>query len=336
MFGGLRSVARRGYGKLSRLGGPEQPPPRCPPWNPRNKVTEVTARIADSPFDLTPETMGSALEFFHRNGYLHIHNAVPLEHCQGVVSGIMDFLGMNLDQPETWYRDNLPPNGMVELYQHPSMWKVRESPQIHRISAAIYGTEKLWTSIDRLNFKVPVDERHPQHDSPAFIHWDMDSSNIPNQRFLQGVLMLVDTDETMGGFQCVPGMYGEWLQNWIRSQPSDRDPFFPDLNALPQGKEVTVVRARAGDYIIWDSTLAHGSGRNLSNKPRFAQYVAQTLIPTGAEYERQLKERITAYQDRTCLPFEHHFGDQRGWERASYPPPQLTEHGQKLLGLLEW
>jgi hypothetical protein len=45
---------------------------------------------------------------------------------------------------------------------------------------------------------------------------------------VQGVLYLTDTTEDMGGFQCVPGMHRN-LEDWIKTQPRNRNPRVPDL-----------------------------------------------------------------------------------------------------------
>ena len=45
----------------------------------------------------------------------------------------------------------------------------------------------------------------------------------------EGVLALTDTATDQGGFQCVPGMH-RGLEEWIKTQPPDRNPRVPDLS----------------------------------------------------------------------------------------------------------
>ena len=66
---------------------------------------------------LTPQDKA----FFDDNGYVVIHTVVPQENLQGVVDAIFDFLGMDANNSEDWYREPHRPNGMVEIYQHQAL-----------------------------------------------------------------------------------------------------------------------------------------------------------------------------------------------------------------------
>src|SRR2546421_514088 len=77
----------------------------------------------------------------------------------------------------------------------------------------------------------------------------------------------------MGGFQCVPGFHKN-LEEWIATQPADRNPKIPDLSTLPPGMKVTPIPAKQGSMIIWINTLLHGNGHNRGNRPRFSQYIS--------------------------------------------------------------
>src|SRR4051794_31013304 len=102
----------------------------------------------------------SDLAFFAQNGYVVVHNAVPQKNLDAVIDAIWDFLGMDRDDPEDWYRDPLRSNGMVEMYQHPALWNNRQHPRVYQAFTEILGTPKLWVSIDRVCMKPP---RHPSH-----------------------------------------------------------------------------------------------------------------------------------------------------------------------------
>ena len=154
-----------------------------------------------------------------QEGYIVIPRIVPAENLLAVFKDICKHTGADLNKPATWYKPSIiNANGMVEMYHYQSMWDNRQYPAIHQVFAEIFGTEKLWVNIDRTNFKPPVDDRYPEFDNRGFIHWDVDMRKYPSIPFgVQGVLALTDTDENMGGFQCIPELYKE-LDAWVKRQ----------------------------------------------------------------------------------------------------------------------
>lgn len=279
-----------------------------------------------------PAFSQSDLDFFRENGYVILHDAVPPENLCAVINAVFEFLGMDPDDRETWYREPHRTNGMVELYQHQALWDNRQHPRVYQAFREIYGAEALWVSEDRACMKPPMHPAHPEYDHKGFTHWDVDTSRLPLPFRVQGVLALTDTSTDMGGFQCIPGFHKD-LDKWIAAQPVDRDPRAPDLNALPPGMRVTPIPMRAGDLLIWDTLLAHGNGHNVSDKPRWAQYI--TMSPAGSTEEAQA--RIDRWQNRKKPPYDRAFpGDSRRVEELHGQTAQLTPLGRKLLGLDAW
>ena len=269
-------------------------------------------------------------ESFRRNGYVVIPNAVPPENLQAVVDTMWQFLGMDRNNPEDWYRPPLAPGGMVELYQHPALWNNRQNPRVYQAFREIYGTEKLWVSMDRVNLKPPQNPNHPEYDHSGFIHWDVDTRRLATIPFgVQGVLYLTDTTAEMGGFQCVPGMHRD-LEGWIKTQPRDRNPRVPDLTGL----NVTPIPGKAGDLVIWDRLLPHGNGRNSSDRPRLAQYI--TMYPAAELDTRQRDRRIRMWRQMRPPGGKAFPGDPTRWERRNSVPARLTSLGRKLLGIDRW
>lgn len=105
------------------------------------------------------------LNFFVENGYLIVRNAVPKENLDRIVGSIWNFLEMDPNDPKDWYRPPLDPlrAGMVECYHSQEMWDNRQCERVYGAFADLFGSEKLWVSIDRVNVKVPV-----RDDMPAF------------------------------------------------------------------------------------------------------------------------------------------------------------------------
>ena len=75
-----------------------------------------------------------------------------------------DFLGVQLDNPNSWYSitprssEDLTPKsiaGMTELYHHQAIWNNRHFPKVYDVFFDLWGTEKLWTTIDRVNMNLP-------------------------------------------------------------------------------------------------------------------------------------------------------------------------------------
>lgn len=278
------------------------------------------------------------LEFFDRNGYVILHDAVPPENCAAVVDAIWEFLEMNPNDPNDWYREPRG-GGMVEMYHHPAMWANRQYPRVHAAFAQLLGTEQLWVSQDRVGMKPPRHPDHPAHDHKGFTHWDLDTSQPLSPKLrVQGVLCLTDTDESMGGFQCVPGFHRD-LDKWIAAQPENRNPRAPDLDALPEGMKVTPIPAQRGDLIIWNNLLAHGNGHNTSDRPRLAQYITMhTVPPSGPSREEARAYRLDIYQNRKCglsKSADPNAGDPRHKEQNG-PLAELSPLGRKLVGLDDW
>ena len=101
-------------------------------------------------------------EHFDEYGYMVIENAVPIALCDAVVDAIFAFLEMNPSKPDDWYRaPHKPGAGMVEMYHHQAMWNVYQHPPIHQIYREVYGTERIWVHIDRVNMKPPLHPDYP-------------------------------------------------------------------------------------------------------------------------------------------------------------------------------
>ena len=268
--------------------------------------------------------------FFEEYGYVVVHDVVPRRNLDAVIEALWGFLGMDPDDPEDWYRPPLKPGGMVEIYQHQALWDNRQGPRLHQAFSELLGTEKLWVSIDRANFKPPFHPDHPEYDHRGFIHWDYDTSQRPlPQRRVQGVLYLADTAADQGGFQCVPEIYGD-LEAYLAAQPDDRNPRVPDLT----GYTATPIPGQAGDLLIWNVLLPHGNGRNVTSRPRFAQFIS--MFPAREENEALREGRISQWREHRAPGNSVFPGDPRRIEEEQGQPAELTPLGRKLLGLDRW
>lgn len=275
-------------------------------------------------------------EFFDAHGYVVAKGVVPKPLCDAVIAAEYDFLGFDPANPAGWYQEPLKRGGMLELYQHQALWDTRKHPSVHAVFTELYGTERLWVSIDRVNFNPPVHPQFPEYDHPGMIHWDIDPMQAHTTPLrVQGVLYLSDTPVERGGFCCVPGHH-KLITRWAESR--EAVPGAPDEGKrTPRDKsEITIVPipAEAGDLVIWDTRLLHGNGRNLSDQPRLAQYI--TMWPERYENEAERTDRVLRWQERLNPDAFWAPGDPRRWEQRHGTTAVLTELGKKLLGAEPW
>ena len=294
-----------------------------------------------SPVKLNDRTNGQPLKllseadwsFWIENGYVIIKNAVPKEQVKKLADYLWEYEGKDANDPESWYKkpnmemqmQELNNTGMVEIYNHQYLWDNRQYPKIHQAFADIWGTEKLWVTIDRANLNFPL---RPGFEYKGFIHWDYDPETKPQN--VQGVLALADqTDENMGGFQCVPELYRTY-DTWKLTQPLDRDHYKPDTT----GFDIVKVKLEAGDLLIFNSLEPHGIRPNKSvDKVRIAQYVA--MMPAQEDNEELRQWRINSWKTREAMQGYAFPGDPMEREKKS-PVARLSALGRKLLGIDKW
>ena len=272
--------------------------------------------------------------FWKENGYIVVKQAVPNEQADRLANLLWEFEEKDPRDPETWYAPpraemkmkELTNSGMVELYNHQYEWDNRQCPRVYDAFVDVWGVENLWVTIDRANLNFPV---RPGHEFSGFIHWDYDPETKPQN--VQGVLALANqTDENMGGFQCIPDLYRHY-DTWKLTQPEDRNRFRPDTT----GFDLVKVKMEVGDLLIFNSTLAHGIRPNLTkDKVRLAQYISMMPAQEGNEALRQW--RITSWRDRQAPEGYAFPGDPRNWEKTRCPTAELSPLGRKLLGLDSW
>jgi len=153
-------------------------------------------------------------------------------------------------------------------------------------------------AIDRANLNPPNKAAREAGSVDGFIHFDVDVSERPLPIAVQGVLSLRKQGGEIGGFQCVPSVFGE-IDTWWDNQPAGASPFKPDVT----GRAIENIELEAGDFLIWNSLLAHGVRPNRSKEQvRMAQYIS--MFPADFDNERLRQARIKTWAERT-----HPIGD---------------------------
>jgi ectoine hydroxylase-related dioxygenase (phytanoyl-CoA dioxygenase family) len=275
-------------------------------------------------------------KFWLQKGYVVIKNALPKNQAEETASFLWEFEDKKPNDQSTWYTapraemqmKELAGTGMVEVYNNQYLWNNRQTQKVYDAFVDVWGTEKLWVTIDRANLNLPIQK---DFEYKGFIHWDYDPETKPQN--VQGVIALSDqTDINMGGFQCVPWLYQNY-DTWKLTQPVDRNRFQPDISGLED--KIEKVAMQAGDLLIFNSLLAHGIRPNLSeNKVRIAQYIS--MMPAEEENESLKKWRINSWKNRVAPEGYAFPGDPRNWEQIKYDTAQLSPLGERLLGLTSW
>lgn len=268
-------------------------------------------------------------------GYVIARQVVPQANVERLVKLLWEFDEKDSDDPQTWHapqrRDHkmkeLNNTGMLEIYNHQYLWDNRMEQRVYDVFVDIWDREDLWVTIDRANLNLP---KEVMGNPNGFIHWDVDTSLDPLPIGVQGVLNLMPQDQETGGFQCVPQLF-EHFDDWVSTQPKDRDPMHPDMTDL----EVVNIDMEPGDLLIFNSLLAHGVRPNHSaDRPRMAQYISMHPAEPNNALDRDERIRLWREQDhpnRDAFP-----GDPRGWEKENASVAELSPIGEKLLGSRSW
>ena len=275
-------------------------------------------------------------DFWIKNGYIIIKNAISKNQAAKTAKFLWEFEEKDPLNSKTWFTKpraememkELVGTGMVEVYNHQTLWKNRQEKKIYNAFLDIWGTHKLWVTIDRANLNFPLNK---YNENKGFIHWDYDPDTKPVN--VQGVLALSDqTDVNMGGFQCVPRLFREY-DSWKLSQPKNRNKFQPDISEFKN--DIVKVPLLKGDLFIFNSFLPQGIRPNLSkNKVRIAQYIS--MFPAEEENTALKAWRIKSWSERISPEGYAFPGDPRNWEKKKYKKAVLSKLGKKLLGLIAW
>lgn len=274
-------------------------------------------------------------QHWQQNGYVVVKQAVPPEKIQQLQQLVYEFEEIDPANPASWHnpaksllrKTELSFNaGMIELYNHQYLWDARQNERVYHAFADVWGTEKLWVSIDRMNCSLPPE---PGFEYKSFMHWDYDPDTDPQN--VQGVLAINDqTDLTVGGFVCAPELFQHYPA-WRAAQGEQFDWYRPNV----ADQTLVPLALQAGDLLIFNSKLCHGIRQNVSkDKMRLAQYIS--MMPAQEDNDNLRAWRIRSWQERLAPEGYSLHGDPRGWEKNRYQTAHLTPLGEKLLGLRAW
>src|SRR5690606_27470487 len=117
--------------------------------------------------------------------------ALSRDACDETVALMCAHLGVDVDDPSTWYDAHPDKQGiMVQLFHAPCIEANRRAPRVRRVFEQLWRRNTLLPSADRVGFNPPVTSRYafPGPD----LHWDVRLAP-PVPFGTQGVLYLRDT-----------------------------------------------------------------------------------------------------------------------------------------------
>lgn len=212
------------------------------------------------------------LAYWDEHGYVIVREAVTREQARLTENAVWKHLGMDPDDPASWYSRPIGKGIMTEMYYHPALDANRRSDRIRKAFAQLWQTANLWCTIDRTGFNPPETERF--HFPGPRLHWDM-SLAPPFDLGTQGILYLNDTPAHQGAFSCVTGFQNS-LGSWLGGLAPGADP-----RQEVHKCQATPIAANAGDLIIWHHMLPHGSSPNTGEFPRLVQYINMYTATSG-------------------------------------------------------
>ncbi len=210
------------------------------------------------------------LEFWNKNGYVVVKDAVSKKDCEATQQAIWDFLEMDPDQKESWYKRHENQKGlMLNFSDHETLNKNRFSPRIKKAYEQLYNTANIYKTIDKVSFNPPETAEFTFLGSA--LHWDT-SLKQPIKFGLQGLLYLTDCGVYDGAFHCVAGFHNQ-INQWLNNLEPNENPRVKALETLVPKP----ILGNAGDFIIWDNRLPHCATPNKGKSPRMVQYL--TYLP---------------------------------------------------------
>jgi hypothetical protein len=207
--------------------------------------------------------------FLETNGFCVIRKQLNVDEVELAKKYIWEdmeqsFDGVKRTDIDTW---GGIPNGCAgimgtTLPQTKGPWVVRSSEAIRSVFAHIWKTDELLVSMDSVLMWLPWWHESSWQPVSEGLHIDQNPYRKPERCCVQGMVPLLDVTDTSGGLEVVPfshtldsqanikGLHPQWQRNvsdWCVIRERHKD-----------SAEPVLLRAKAGDLILWDSRLIHG------------------------------------------------------------------------------
>ena len=197
-----------------------------------------------------------------------------VQPCRDLTWDWLESLGSGIERsdPGTWTDSNWPGDFQSGITvqcgsnQQPSLWSIRAHPGVQQVFSTIWSVppQDLIASLDGM---LVWRHKAPCSASPAGglnLHVDQDPFTKTGPQCVQGMIPFLDVTKDIGGLKLVPRSHSDEMQEQIRKEYLARKPTLPkgDFVKVDDAKydpEAIVVEAKAGDLILWDSRVIHGS-----------------------------------------------------------------------------
>mmetsp|Transcript_5027 Transcript_5027/g.6388 ORF Transcript_5027/g.6388 Transcript_5027/m.6388 type:complete len:341 (-) Transcript_5027:328-1350(-) len=250
-------------------------------------------------FDIDTQR-GEFLSYLEEYGYAVVANVADAQAVEKGKNLLWDFL-QNLEGNEirhddvaTWEDNWLPSpqNGILAGFgfgQCDFMWHLRLLPKIKSAFAAIWETDDLIVSFDGGNMFRPWKYNPSWLTTGGWFHVDQNHYRPHRQGkvCVQGLVTLLDADETTGGLVVIPGSHRHHKEVCDRCpQAKGIGDFIPLEKSDPLLADGSVlVCAKAGDLIVWDSRTVHCNTPALTAETDIANNVKSEADSSGTKWE---------------------------------------------------
>jgi len=210
------------------------------------------------------------------NGYVVIKNVLSADVVKECKDMMWDWLAklelgdqkIDRNNPETWADKNWPADsrtGIVFLSgvgQTNFAWRVRSVPEIKKVFSKIWKTDDLITSFDGSNLFRPWQYKEQWRTEGQWWHVDQNAKRKESRglQSVQGLVSLMDCDETVGGLCVIPKTHfiHDELCHRIKGGDYDFVPL-PTTDRVFQdfSNSAVLVQCKAGDLCLWDSRTVH-------------------------------------------------------------------------------
>lgn len=299
------------------------------------------------------KSWNEGMSYLKENGYLifkNVLNEKEIEHAMNLMWNWLEGLGSGIkrDDITTWTNENWPDrqkNGVLAwngIGQSEFLWYLRSHSNIIQIFRQLWKTDNLLTSFDGAGIFRPWQYNNEWKTKSGWLHVDQNPTVNLEFECLQGLINLIDNDESTGGFYCIPKTHHDFAAFGKRNQKlcrKSKNLVFIPRNDVNYKKERHIINLKSGDFLLWDSRLIHSniSSRLLPsplsleqaaqkkwNLIRCVAYICMTPIKNNDDQDFIFKREHAVYNNITT--------NHMPWIYSPNNPESLrTKYGKKLL-----